>query len=116
MRAAVAALQDELRVGRKPPEENLHLTLAFLDDQPEAVLSELHEALQAEALPEFSLNCVVLRCSEARGRGFFTLRARVVRRLGTCIAWCGGWRRMSALPCRVSGFARMSRWRGFVGI
>lgn len=56
MRAAVVALQDHLRVGRKPPEENLHLTLAFLDDQPEAVLAELHEALQAEALPEISLD------------------------------------------------------------
>jgi 2'-5' RNA ligase len=55
MRAAVAALQDRLRVGRKPPEENLHLTLAFLDDQPEAVLAELHEALQGERLPDVDL-------------------------------------------------------------
>ena len=55
MRAAVAAVQDELRVGRKPPPENLHLTLAFLDDQPEAVLAELHDALQAEILPEIFL-------------------------------------------------------------
>ncbi len=55
MRAAVVSVQDHLRVGRKPPEENLHLTVAFLDDQPEAVLAELHAALQAEALPEIVL-------------------------------------------------------------
>ncbi|AJE45905.1 RNA 2',3'-cyclic phosphodiesterase [Celeribacter indicus] len=35
-----------LRVGRAVPAENMHLTLAFLDDQPEAALDALHEELE----------------------------------------------------------------------
>ncbi|MEQ9694664.1 RNA 2',3'-cyclic phosphodiesterase [Shimia sp. SDUM112013] len=45
IRAALAAVQADLRVGRLVPEENLHLTLAFLEDQPEAVLRALHGRL-----------------------------------------------------------------------
>ena len=91
MRAAVASLQDQLRVGRKPPEENLHLTLAFLDDQPEGVLAELHEALQGERLPEIRLALRGLelfggarpRVLYAKGEGGDGLAAlhRVVRRV-----------------------------------
>jgi len=47
--AAIEALlpvQEALRQGRLVDEENLHLTLAFLDDQPEAALAELDAALQ----------------------------------------------------------------------
>ncbi|WP_243614463.1 RNA 2',3'-cyclic phosphodiesterase [Shimia aestuarii] len=91
MRAAVASLQDQLRVGRKPPTENLHLTLAFLDDQPEAVLAELHEALQGERLPEIHLALQGLelfggarpRVLYAKGEGGAALVAlhRTVRRV-----------------------------------
>ncbi|MDV4145752.1 RNA 2',3'-cyclic phosphodiesterase [Shimia sp. FJ5] len=91
MRAAVASLQDQLRVGRKPPAENLHLTLAFLDDQPEAVLAELHEALQGERLPEIHLALQGLelfggarpRVLYAKGEGGAALVAlhRTVRRV-----------------------------------
>lgn len=38
-------LQQQLPAGRPLPEENLHLTLAFLDDQPEEALEMLHENL-----------------------------------------------------------------------
>ncbi len=60
LRDRVSALQAELRVGRHVPEENLHLTLAFLDDQPEAVLGALHEALSEVTLPGFDLELVGL--------------------------------------------------------
>ncbi|WP_372887905.1 RNA 2',3'-cyclic phosphodiesterase, partial [Shimia sp.] len=55
LRAQVAALQAGLRAGRPVPEENLHLTLAFLDDQPQAMLVALHEALNALDCPGFDL-------------------------------------------------------------
>ena len=54
-RHAIAALQGGLRVGRKVPEENLHLTLAFLDDQPEPVLRALHDALSTLGVAPFPL-------------------------------------------------------------
>lgn len=51
VREALVELQAGLRLGRPVPEENLHLTLAFLDDQPEDLLAELHEGLSAAMLP-----------------------------------------------------------------
>lgn len=42
---ALLAVQADLDQGRLVPEENLHVTLAFLDDQPECALEALHAAL-----------------------------------------------------------------------
>jgi len=43
---ALEDLADAVPVGRAVPAENLHLTLAFLDDQPDEVLEALHGKLQ----------------------------------------------------------------------
>ena len=54
VREALEAVQDELGVGRKMAPDTFHLTLAFLDDQPEHVLAALHEelgALRADPFP-----------------------------------------------------------------
>jgi len=45
-------LQEDIPVGRLVPCENLHITLSFLDEQPEARLEALHqELLGLEAAP-----------------------------------------------------------------
>lgn len=51
LRAALVRVQAEVSVGRAVSEENLHLTLAFLDDQPEPALQALHAVLAERDLP-----------------------------------------------------------------
>ncbi|MGD9861662.1 MAG: RNA 2',3'-cyclic phosphodiesterase [Pseudodonghicola sp.] len=53
--AALLRLQAGLPVGRPVAEENLHLTLAFLGDQPEAALEALHYELEAIRAAPFRL-------------------------------------------------------------
>ncbi|TCL00398.1 2'-5' RNA ligase [Shimia isoporae] len=48
-------LQERLAVGRSVPAGNLHLTLAFLDEQPESALEALHEELEEVRHPAFEL-------------------------------------------------------------
>lgn len=45
-----------LKVGRPQPEENLHITLAFLGDQPVEALEDLHGELEATRLPAVDAN------------------------------------------------------------
>ena len=52
---AVERVQDALPLGRVVPPENLHLTLAFLDDQPREVAQAVHEALSGLNVPGFAL-------------------------------------------------------------
>ncbi|WP_101067465.1 RNA 2',3'-cyclic phosphodiesterase [Roseovarius salinarum] len=50
VRAALGRLQGDLRVGRHVDPENLHVTLAFLDDQSLATAELVHERLCEIAL------------------------------------------------------------------
>ncbi len=52
---AFARAQRGLTVGRPVPEDNLHLTLVFLDDQPEEILEALHEELLTLSARCFSI-------------------------------------------------------------
>ena len=45
--AALVAVQPSIPFGRPVPEDNLHLTLAFLEDAPETALQDLHDLLTA---------------------------------------------------------------------
>jgi 2'-5' RNA ligase len=51
----VEPLQDEIPFGRLIPSENLHITLCFLDDQPEALLEALHQELSQLQAPDLQL-------------------------------------------------------------
>ncbi|GAB5448852.1 RNA 2',3'-cyclic phosphodiesterase [Gymnodinialimonas sp.] len=48
---ALVRVQSLLPTGRPVPEDNLHLTLAYLGDVPADVLEPLHDLLQAARLP-----------------------------------------------------------------
>ncbi|MBQ4825365.1 RNA 2',3'-cyclic phosphodiesterase [Leisingera sp. HS039] len=54
-RIALERVQEELTAGRPVPAENMHLTLAFLDDQPEQMLQALHQELAAIRAPVLTL-------------------------------------------------------------
>jgi RNA 2',3'-cyclic 3'-phosphodiesterase len=55
LRSALAVQQFLLPLPHKVPVENLHLTLVFLGEQPDAVLEAVHEAFQALRCPGFDL-------------------------------------------------------------
>ncbi|WP_170404930.1 RNA 2',3'-cyclic phosphodiesterase [Ruegeria arenilitoris] len=55
VKAAIAPLQRALPVGRLVSSDNMHLTLAFLDDQTEETLEELHEELLKLSAPPFGI-------------------------------------------------------------
>lgn len=48
-------IQERLSVGTPVPEANLHLTLAFLDEQPVEQLEMLHDELEGLRLPAFEM-------------------------------------------------------------
>ena len=81
VRGEIAALQAGLRPGRKVPEENLHLTLAFLDDQPEAALRNLHERLAEVVLAPFELRLAGLDLFGGKRPRLVYLKAEPVRQL-----------------------------------
>ncbi len=62
MLEALTRLQMLIPVGRKVAVENLHLTLAFLDEQPETVLEDLHAELERLPTQPLSLGVSGLGC------------------------------------------------------
>lgn len=54
-RARLAVVQYLLPLPAEVPPRNMHLTLCFLGDQNAAVLDELHMAMEALAMPGFSI-------------------------------------------------------------
>jgi RNA 2',3'-cyclic 3'-phosphodiesterase len=53
--ARLAAVAARLKVGRPLPEENLHLTIAFLGERREPALDELHFELERLHQPAFAV-------------------------------------------------------------
>lgn len=63
---ALEAVQDDLPFGRAVAAESLHLTLAFLDEQPDSILEAAHESLERLEAADFAV--------EIRGLGTFGRR------------------------------------------
>ncbi|MCG7522633.1 RNA 2',3'-cyclic phosphodiesterase [Ruegeria sp. Ofav3-42] len=61
-KAAFAPLQRAYPFGRPVLPENMHLTLAFLDDQPEETLEAMHEELLTLAVRPFSITFAGIEC------------------------------------------------------
>lgn len=89
MRRALTRLQAGLTVGRPVPEENLHLTLAFLDEVTDTTAHEIAEALEGARLPPVTLALSGLELFGGRrpavlavgaaGQGLEQLHAKVMR-------------------------------------
>lgn len=75
IRDQVEHLQDGLRAGRAVEPENLHLTLAFLDDQPDDRLQALHEALERIRPAPFDLRLAGVELYGTRKPSALVLRA-----------------------------------------
>ncbi|WP_052272375.1 RNA 2',3'-cyclic phosphodiesterase [Leisingera sp. ANG-M7] len=52
---ALERVQEGLTVGRQVPAESMHLTLAFLDNQPEDALQTLHQLMAEISVPPLQL-------------------------------------------------------------
>ena len=57
---ALIRLQSTVPFGRPVPEDNLHLTMAFLDDAPEQALEDLHELMSALRAPAVEIRFTAL--------------------------------------------------------
>ncbi len=78
LRDALSDVQGGLGVGREVPEENMHLTLAFLDDQPEQAAATLHDMLSAIRAARVRLN---IRGVDGFGGNRYGLVAALVERV-----------------------------------
>jgi 2'-5' RNA ligase len=66
VRKRIGGLQAALPVGKPAKAENLHLTLAFLGDQPGELLEEVHHGLERLAEPSFELGLAGLDTFDGR--------------------------------------------------
>lgn len=89
------AMQDGLPLARAVPRENLHLTLAFLDEQPEPVLADLSEMLSDLRSPVFALRLAGLTILGRKEQGAIAVGA-------------DGGEELRALQARVARRAEMS--------
>ena len=88
-------LQTDLPVARAVLPENLHLTLAFLDDQPRAALSELSGSLEVVEAETFSIRLsglsilggkrpAAIAVNADGGEELLRLQAKVARAVRDC--------------------------------
>jgi 2'-5' RNA ligase len=56
VRSALGRVQSALSFGRAVDDEQLHLTLAFLGEQPDDAIEAAHDALSALRIPAFELH------------------------------------------------------------
>ena len=66
---ALVRLQPGIPFGKPVPEENLHLTLAFLGEAPEAALEDLHGMLEALRAPAVEIRFTALDSFTEMERG-----------------------------------------------
>jgi 2'-5' RNA ligase len=56
VRTALEAVQERLPLGRAVDPDQMHLTLAFLGEQPDDLIETAHQALEGIRLPPFELH------------------------------------------------------------
>jgi len=88
----LVALQNRFALGRLVPEENFHLTLCFLGDQPDEAVEEAHLALSATHAPSFDLQLIgvgtfgrsaplVVYATVVQSKALLALEQRITRSL-----------------------------------
>lgn len=74
----LAGFAERLRVGRPVAEENLHITLAFLDEQPVEALEDLHHELEGLRIAPLTVELAGLELFGGKTPSVLAIRAEGV--------------------------------------
>lgn len=82
---ALSDIAHSLPIGRPVPEENLHLTLAFLDDLSQSDLERTHETLDTLSAPPVTLRLAGLELFGGKAPALMAIRATGAEALHTTV-------------------------------
>ena len=106
----LADLAHALPMGRPVPEENLHLTLAFLDEVTQADLERLHEVLDDLSAPPVSLTLSGLELFGGKSPALMAILASGAEALQSKVARAVGRAGITLLRRRFRGHVTLTRF------